>query len=133
MVNDITIPGDFFYLAFIPLLAVCVPVGYGIWKRQLLTGSKEEKRNVVTEMSVAKIRDDVTEVKGDIKEMRKDQTILVGAVRDIALLQQNFQELRNDYEKASEASLKMVRDIDNINYRLSSLERRNKNGNGALP
>lgn len=124
MVDNIVLPGEIVYFIFVPVILASIPGVWAFIKRQEVTGSK----STATEFNITTMRGDLTEVKSDVKELRRDQTNLANSVRDIAVLQEKVDKIEQRQEEHGDA----LRQIDNIKWRLQNLEGRKDKGNGAV-
>lgn len=118
MVDNIVLPGELVYFLIVPIIVAAVPGILMFIKRQELTGSK----SAATEYNISSMRTDLIEVKSDVKELRKDQANLANSVRDIAVLQERVGKIEERQDEHGDA----LRQIDNIKWRLQTLEQARK-------
>lgn len=116
MVEPIVLPGELVYFLFVPIILASIPGVLMFIKRQELTGQK----STISEYNINSMRGDLTEVKGDVKELRKDQSILYNALNTIKILEERVDKEEIKLERHEDA----LRQIDNIKWRLSVLEQK---------
>src|SRR6266487_1260826 len=114
MVEEFGIPTQLLYVIVASLLAPTVMGVITFLKRQDIMGQK----NTLSEYNISGIRVDLTEVKGDVKELRKDQQSFSNSVNAIKQLQERADKVEIRIERHEDA----LRQIDNIKWRLSVLE-----------
>jgi predicted RNase H-like nuclease (RuvC/YqgF family) len=122
MPEPLIIPGDLFYLFLVPLIPTIFMAITIFWKRSETSGSK----SVIADMSINAISKDLTEVKIDVKEQRKEIQTLADDIHQMNAIKDRLknletaldQNIRSNNPRFEDA----LRQIDVLNVRVANLE-----------
>lgn len=129
MVDNIVLPGEIIYYLVVPIALASIPGILMYIKRQELTGQK----STISEYNINTMRNDLTEVKGDVKEARKEVQELKDNINVITIMKEKIERVEERLDVHMPRFEDALRQLGLLDLRVKQIERERRTDNkGAV-
>lgn len=94
MANDVILSGDLFYYLLVPVVLASIPTIINLIKRSELSGQK----TAISELNINTMREDLAEVKSNVKESRAEIQQMRDNINAISMLKEKIQKVEDVVE-----------------------------------